>query len=204
MAPTRKTTVSVLHNASDQSTSRLMSLAPELRNRIYEFVFEDETVTLKAKSTNNPEGRSRVPGVLLACKQTYIESLQIFFNKSIFLFTSMQKLSAWMRNIGPQNRRCVAHVDFRTHHNKVNKGLRHHSLDPWLTGIAVKVMAVEEEVKRHGVVLAEGMVRLRVVCPIADIESVWAMAVIGDGVWEVVQVDCLEIVNESRSFLPLR
>ncbi|KAF2165990.1 hypothetical protein M409DRAFT_55346 [Zasmidium cellare ATCC 36951] len=195
MAPARKTTISTLSNATNQSASRLMSLAPELRNRIYEFIFEDQMVTLKSKSKSNPSGRSKVPGILMTCKQTYTESLHIFFNKSVFLFTSMQKLGSWMRNIGPANRRVVGRVDFRTHHNAVNKGLGEHSLEPWHGGIAVKIGVVEQELKRHGVVLGEGMLRVRVVCPIFDVEAIFSKVVGEDGVEKIVKGGCLEIVN---------
>lgn len=113
MAPhPRYNTVTTLQNAQDQSQSRLFALAPELRNRIYELVLEDGTVSVESRKKNNPKGKSKVPGVLLACKQAYAESLQIFFSLTTFVFTNNGKLAEWLQNIGPQNRSLVSRIDF--------------------------------------------------------------------------------------------
>lgn len=114
MAPRpRNNTITILRNAADQNNSRLFYLAPELRNRIYELVLENETVCVSSRTVDNPLARTKVPGILLSCKHTYVETLQIFFSKSIFELTSISKMLQWLRSIGPQNRALVSRIDFR-------------------------------------------------------------------------------------------
>ncbi|KAF2162705.1 hypothetical protein M409DRAFT_58113 [Zasmidium cellare ATCC 36951] len=62
---------------ADEPESRLLGLAPELRNRIYDMVFEDNEVDWNS-ATSPP------PGLLLACKQTHTEAIGACYELSTF------------------------------------------------------------------------------------------------------------------------
>lgn len=108
--PPRKNTITTLQNASDQSDSRLFSLAPELRNHIYELVFDGSEVRIK--ETPDAKGRTRVLGILMACKQAYVETLQLHFSMSTLQFYDRNRMIKWLRNIGSIHRRLITRIDF--------------------------------------------------------------------------------------------
>ncbi|KAK4506323.1 hypothetical protein PRZ48_000053 [Zasmidium cellare] len=62
-------------------------LSAELRNQIYELVYQDAIITIP--TTPN----TTYPGLLLACKQTYHESLKIFYD----LFELHSTSTKWLR-----------------------------------------------------------------------------------------------------------
>jgi len=66
------------HNIATQEDSPLLRLPPELRNLIYEHALHGTVVTLREHQL------SKVPGVLLACKQTYGEATAIFYTTASF------------------------------------------------------------------------------------------------------------------------
>lgn len=128
----------------------------------------------------NPEGRTEVPGILLACKHTYVEALQIFFSKSIFLFTNQSRLFGWLKNIGPENRSCVGHVDFRIHFSATRKFRV--QVNPLPLAVAAKIKIVESELKRRGVALQRCKICIRLVSPISDAYQLWWKELGSDGI----------------------
>lgn len=63
---------------SDSATMELMSLPPELRNRIYRFaVVSSQKIDVSSSGIQEPD-------LLLACKQTRKEALGIFYSENTF------------------------------------------------------------------------------------------------------------------------
>jgi hypothetical protein len=65
-----------------QTESPLVSLPPELRNRIYTEVFADTIIEIKGKSGQRSYVKSL--GILLACKQTNEEATGIYYHSVHF------------------------------------------------------------------------------------------------------------------------
>ena len=65
-----------------QEQSPLMSLPAELRNEIYKMSFAGCIIHMPAKTSES----SSLPGLLLACKQTYIKAIDICYATSTFHF----------------------------------------------------------------------------------------------------------------------
>lgn len=89
-----------------------MNLPPELRNIIYEMVF-DSTIIHIAKKTGGPRTRKpaqQAPALLLSCRQTHDEATKIYYSRTTFDFDCVRRLSAWTRKIGSLRRRTVEHV----------------------------------------------------------------------------------------------
>lgn len=72
-----------------QSASKLMSLPPELRNRIFEIVSLETTINYawSWRGASRPYSRHRLtiaPGHVLACKQLYLESIDVLYANASF------------------------------------------------------------------------------------------------------------------------
>ena len=137
--PRLRQTVTTLSGAQDQLESGFFKLAAELRNKIYELALDGARVQVESKTTNNPHGLSRVPGILMACKHVYAEALILFFESTTFSFSSKARLHQWLGNIGEANRAMIEHVEFRV---------------PWNRGsefvIGHEMAAVEEVLRKRG------------------------------------------------------
>lgn len=110
--PHHKSTITTLSNAADQSKCRLFRLPAEIRNSIYELAFENEVVFVGTKIKKKPQARAKVQGILLACKQTYAETLQLHFSISTFQFDNKNRIMQWLRNIGLQHRILITQIEF--------------------------------------------------------------------------------------------
>ncbi|KAK5136631.1 hypothetical protein LTR08_002645 [Meristemomyces frigidus] len=77
-----------------QDQSPLMRLAPELRNRIYQMVFEDTEVVLPDASKSH-QGGMRVPGILMACRQVHEEAVGLFYSNAVFTTSEHPRLLLW-------------------------------------------------------------------------------------------------------------
>ncbi|KAF2162706.1 hypothetical protein M409DRAFT_58114 [Zasmidium cellare ATCC 36951] len=98
------------------TTSRLLGLPPELRNRIYEFVFEDSEVTIRAHRNGIPCCTYEPPslGILMTCRQTYREATDIFYSVTTFYFTWRMALVEFLRSLPPRHARMVSTIRFDT------------------------------------------------------------------------------------------
>ena len=85
-----------------QQKSQLLELPAHLRNDIYRLVLSDKVVIPpRGKRTNN--GRSKPPGLLLACKQIYFEAIKLYYQTTTFYISSGagHRLKEWTNKIGP-------------------------------------------------------------------------------------------------------
>lgn len=73
----RNETQSLTHN----SASPLLALPAELRNKIYDFVFAEQAVTICSHQPTFLQSSS----LARACRQTRHETLALFYNRSYFL-----------------------------------------------------------------------------------------------------------------------
>ncbi|KAK4494820.1 hypothetical protein PRZ48_014176 [Zasmidium cellare] len=62
---------------ANEPESRLLKLAAELRNRIYDMVFEDHAIDWD-------DHKPAAPGILLACKHTHTEAIGAYYDLSTF------------------------------------------------------------------------------------------------------------------------
>jgi len=92
----------------------LMTLPPELRNRIYEDVFANQPVSIEYQEAHKDapvtcNTKSVTPGILLASRKTYIEAIGIYYALSTFTFSehhhfrSFRTLYTWLNSIPKQN-----------------------------------------------------------------------------------------------------
>ncbi|KAK4494821.1 hypothetical protein PRZ48_014177 [Zasmidium cellare] len=74
----------------DEPESRLLALPPELRNRIYEFVFAGGHAEVGHRSTkpHHAKYQPTSSGIIMACKQTNEEASDHFYFLTTFDFTS--------------------------------------------------------------------------------------------------------------------
>ncbi|KAF2162713.1 hypothetical protein M409DRAFT_26950 [Zasmidium cellare ATCC 36951] len=88
-----------------QHGSGLLRLPAELRNRIYALTLND-VVAYRARKTvayrKVHRVKAKAPGLLLACKQTYTEAVQLFYSQTTFLFDDKKHIHAWARKIGSE------------------------------------------------------------------------------------------------------
>ncbi|KAK4902268.1 hypothetical protein LTR27_001171 [Elasticomyces elasticus] len=97
-----------LGTSADQSKSSLMSLPPELRNLIYEKLFEDFTAKwIPCKFYTQPN-------LLLACKQIYGEAISVFYCTATFRAQNYNILEKRIRRLRLCHRRLVKNLDIDT------------------------------------------------------------------------------------------
>ncbi|KAK4617817.1 hypothetical protein CLAFUW4_12533 [Fulvia fulva] len=111
--PRRKKTIDdIVSTATTQTQSRLLGVPVAVRNRIYELVFKKEGTchVSHRRKDGNPKGLIRVPGLLLACKQTYAESVQLFYGKTIFTCSAPYRLEQWPRKLASTHRVLVKKI----------------------------------------------------------------------------------------------
>ncbi|KAK5683903.1 hypothetical protein LTS10_003766 [Elasticomyces elasticus] len=99
------TTTTVMDSADSVSapptTSKLMALPPELRNRIYSDVFTGTTIGIEMYYQPKGDGtfsvleaRSMIPGILLVSRQAHNEAIGLYYARSAF--TTAQRDSGWI------------------------------------------------------------------------------------------------------------
>ncbi|EME40464.1 hypothetical protein DOTSEDRAFT_55678 [Dothistroma septosporum NZE10] len=81
---TQRCVGSPLKNPDDQRDSRLMGSTAELRNKIWEHVFQDSVVKLRDRRKNYIELCLNAPGLLVSCKQVYPEAVGIYYTNTAF------------------------------------------------------------------------------------------------------------------------
>lgn len=107
MARRVKQPLEPLKNASSQPDSSLFKLPAELRNRIYELVFEGAKVTIPVRD------RSTNPHTLTTCKAIYAEARQIFHNKCHFRLHNAKRLRCWLDNIGSASAKSLTSLEIQ-------------------------------------------------------------------------------------------
>lgn len=87
--------------APPQQSSPLLRLAPELRNRIYEEVFDDPTyIPDDFRGATKRSNR----GILYACKQTLDEAEPLYWNRVVFQFHHEFHYSKWLAKLNQRRR----------------------------------------------------------------------------------------------------
>ncbi|PIA89163.1 hypothetical protein CB0940_06781 [Cercospora beticola] len=98
--------------------SYFLRLPPELRNRIYEEAFN--TTVSFSQSYKRPPKWYKNNGIVLACKQTYTDSIGLYYICHKFNFSSsgpeeMAKFcTTWLRNIKGEYRKLIRHIELDT------------------------------------------------------------------------------------------
>lgn len=145
-----------------QSDSSLLALPAELRNRIYDLVFEDciQDVTIRRPKSQTPSN------LLLTCKQAYQEAIGIYYSNVVVSSTETSDLIHWIRSI-PAERYCLVpelRYVFRAYTKMTEDALRReasflfsaelqHTLQCEEIGTENKQLSVEIQKRRvsHGV-----------------------------------------------------
>lgn len=92
-------------NASSQPVSKLFKLPAEIRNCIYEMVFEGAKVTIPIRHT------SANPHLLMSCKTIYGEARQLYYNKCHFRLCNTSDLRRWLEIIGLASRKSLMSLE---------------------------------------------------------------------------------------------
>lgn len=80
-----------------------MNLPPEVRNRIYAYVFSGNIQRWNYKSPKSKMdsyNREPIPAIIRACKQTHAEATPIYYAEATFLFKYDTRFTQWARAIG--------------------------------------------------------------------------------------------------------
>lgn len=97
-----------LDNADPQTASNLMGkLSAEIRNQIWDLVFESPTVIVRSISATNPN--TSPPGILLSCKQAYYEAIKQHWSNSTFCIFGPSP-HRWIASIGRRRRELLKDV----------------------------------------------------------------------------------------------
>ncbi|KAF7187485.1 hypothetical protein HII31_11109 [Pseudocercospora fuligena] len=101
-----------LDNADPQTASDLMGkLSAEIRNHIWDLVFESPTVIVRSISATKPN--TPPPGILLSCKQAYYEAIKLHWSNSTFYIFGPSP-HRWIANIGRRRRELLKDVRVNT------------------------------------------------------------------------------------------
>ena len=107
---------------SPQHQSLLLQMPAEIRNIIYEYCLTDVEVRIPIYSCNHNWGRSKPPSLLLACKQTYSETIRLYYKVSAFRINRSEKcskksdiytinrLQKWIKKIGTERTSLLGNV----------------------------------------------------------------------------------------------
>ncbi|EME40641.1 hypothetical protein DOTSEDRAFT_27268 [Dothistroma septosporum NZE10] len=86
----------------------LIKLPQELRDQIYDDVFTDAVVDIRAYGT-----RARHAGLTIACKQLYLETIELYYQRTAFVIGSdAAVLYKWLKKIPAKHGKLVQDVRF--------------------------------------------------------------------------------------------
>ena len=104
--------------ATIQTDSQFLRLPPEIRNMVYELVFQDHVTMMPCygKTTTIGSGKIIAPGLLRTCKQVHYEALSMYYNLATFLFTraTTRRAKQWIKTIGDARVALVSNACFPT------------------------------------------------------------------------------------------
>lgn len=98
---TQPTTAANPTAAPETTISPFLNLAPELRNRIYAFTFEDFIFE---------PGVHAAPGILAACRQNYDEAIGLFYATVAFEVKGRDILLSWLTNLPVKQRALIKEI----------------------------------------------------------------------------------------------
>lgn len=79
---------------ADNTRSRLLALPHKLRDIIYDMTFEDDILDLDCKNRSPTS-----IGILIACKQTYAEALDIYYRNITTRSPRFDRISMWCQTL---------------------------------------------------------------------------------------------------------
>lgn len=144
--------------------SLLLSLPPELRNRIYELVLIDEefiplrqdsedtkAVTRAGQRVRKPlvETTIEEPPLLQSCRQIRNEAIQIYYARNTFVCESTTRLVHWLGKLGNHGQKMLR--DVRMKIVTYSRGL---SGDFKQGLLALKLKVIEKRIRRSTIVMA--------------------------------------------------
>ncbi|USW57211.1 hypothetical protein Slin15195_G105300 [Septoria linicola] len=104
----------MITSENTQAQPHLFRLPAELRNMIYERALEATHTIIESSGLCN----SSQPGLLLACKQTREEAVQLFYAHTIFQFPAQQgidlRITKWFSSLRPEFSSLVRQVALDT------------------------------------------------------------------------------------------
>lgn len=115
---------------SQSTPSSFLRLSPELRNQIYQHIYASSTVHVGVDT----------PGLLLTNRQSYSESIDLFYSVTAFYVEDWDALLKWLKHLPPARRKLIVEI--------------------WCGQDMALPDAPKENVTRHGVLKRMGL-RLR-------------------------------------------
>ena len=85
-----------------QKQSAFLRLPPEIRNMVYELIFQGEVTNIPSYSKIRETGKIRAPALLRTCKQVHYEALAMYYSLAMFFFSRITTNGAkrWIEAIG--------------------------------------------------------------------------------------------------------
>ncbi|KAF2162642.1 hypothetical protein M409DRAFT_26883 [Zasmidium cellare ATCC 36951] len=101
-------------------TNRLLTLPPELRNKVYTLTLIQPTAIQISERSTAPStaaqgatlhyNRLIEPALLFSCRQIRFEALPIFYGENVFFTALKDAIAPWLLAIGPAKAGMVRHV----------------------------------------------------------------------------------------------
>lgn len=144
----------------DNANSPLLKLPAELRNRIYEALFQEHAVDLSANDLLNRIRKRFRPEktdhpLLLVCKQVRAEARGLFFSLSTFKTPHAWQVGRIFRNLEPSLMQLITKIDLDNAYGARLSGQYRHASG--FHGLAIKaqleLFVFREEAKREGLQL---------------------------------------------------
>ena len=141
-----------------QTQSPLLRLPPELRNRIYNMVLENQEISLRDHYCAKRRHFVVIPtGLLLACHQTYKECIEMFYSTA--MFTARADSGEWLADLPRKYARLLRSVTYDTASLVPVRDERYHWAG-YLPELAERTIHnVTYALERRGVVLREGTIK---------------------------------------------
>jgi len=104
-----------------QRTSAFLQLPAELRNRIYQLLFESSVFDIRTGRLlkvfsglyAHAHAHVRTPGLLLASKQVYTEAINFYYELSTFSSGWVPDLGNWLKGLSSERQMQLCHLRYR-------------------------------------------------------------------------------------------
>lgn len=137
-----------MRRTTHNRNSRFFQLSGEIRNRIYELTFSRRTPV-------NSSSRLfwHFPGLVEACRQSYIEGLDIWYSCTDFYVRDTPRLPSWLRSLSVEKANLITSI----HHTGVKKSGRHATY----TGqqFLDRMARLRVEMASEGIIIGEGVIK---------------------------------------------
>ncbi|KAF2165987.1 hypothetical protein M409DRAFT_23714 [Zasmidium cellare ATCC 36951] len=165
IVPPRKAVSSLKPIPVDRSArgANFFDLSAELRNLIYELAFEDLITSYPKPTSSNRRGRAQGPGVIMASRQIYQESILLYYSTVSLHFEVADKMISLLRKLGAKKRGLLStDVYFDATSEAVVQSIRRIGS---LKTRAVEQMAIlQRRMRDSGATLQPGVLKLIIKC----------------------------------------